>query len=162
MRKMRMVAAAMCLWVAGCASVEPIVDQDVSENGSLLILPAAVSEVNATVMDLVPEWKLVVARERTSPNEGAFDLSTSSSAATVTTSAAGQGSTRVTVYAGTMVTSGGTAGSSTRPSEQSVHAANPRFALDLQRAIVGRLEEKYHVKAVGSADPSLNPLKTGR
>jgi hypothetical protein len=142
--------------VGGCATPEPLLENtDVSENGSLLIIPAPVSEVNEVLRGLVPEWKLVVARDQATAAEGQFDLSTTTSAATVTTSAAGQGSTRVSVYAGTMVTSAGAGGGT-------IHAADPRTILDLQKAIVARLEEKYHVKGMGSADSTWERLKKGK
>jgi hypothetical protein len=148
------VAGVVAAVLAGCASPEPLLEnQDVSENGSVLIVPAPVAEVNELVRGLVPEWKLVVARDQATAEEGQFDLSTTTSAATVTTSAAGQGSTRVSVYAGTMVTAAGGG---------TIHAADPRTILDLQRAIVGRLESTYHVKALGSADSTWERLKKGK
>lgn len=152
------VAGVVAAVLAGCASPEPLLEnQDVSENGSVLIVPAPVAEVNELVRGLVPEWKLVVARDQATAEEGQFDLSTTTSAATVTTSAAGQGSTRVSVYAGTMVTSAGAAAGG-----GTIHAADPRTILDLQRAIVGRLESTYHVKALGSADSTWERLKKGK
>jgi hypothetical protein len=40
----------------------------------------------------------------------------------------------------------------------SQHAADPRNAFELQKSIVGRLEEQYHVKAVGTADTTWDDL----
>jgi hypothetical protein len=154
-----LAAGLLVLLVGGCATPEPLLENtDVSENGSLLIIPAPVSEVNEVLRGLVPEWKLVVARDQATAAEWQFDLSTTTSAATVTTSAAGQGSTRVSVYAGTMVTSPGVTGAG----GGTIHAADPRTILDLQKAIVARLEEKYHVKGMGSADSTWERLKKGK
>jgi hypothetical protein len=140
--------------LAACASSTPMLENnDVSENGSLLIVPAPVAEVNAKVHELEAEWKLVVAHEKTGETDGQFDLSTTTSAANVSTSAAGQGSTRVSIYPGTMVTAA---------DRTTVHAADPHTILDLQRAIVARLESTYHVKAIGTADSTWERLKQGK
>ena len=126
---------------------------DVSENGSILILPAPVPEINAFLRSLVDEWKLVVARDKSTDLDGQFDFSTTSSAAIISTSAAGQGSTRAAIYPGTMVTAAG---------GQTIHAADPRTLMDLQRSIVARLAQKYHVRAMSTSDSTWERIRQGR
>jgi hypothetical protein len=139
------VAAALAILAAGCTENALMPDTDISENGAILIVPAEVKDVNGYVQQLEKEWKLVVAKEEASDTRGEFELSTTTSAVSVSTSAAGVGSTRVAIYPETMVTAAG---------GQSQSAADPRYAMELEKSLVGRMEDKYHVKAVGTGDPA--------
>ncbi|HVX83579.1 MAG TPA: hypothetical protein VH253_02060 [Phycisphaerae bacterium] len=139
------LAAVVVLAVGGCTENALMPDTDISENGAILIVPAPVKDVNGYVQQLEKEWKLVVAKEQAGDTQGEFELSTTTSAVSVSTSAAGVGSTRVSIYPETMVTAAG---------GQSQSAADPRYAMELEKSLVGRMEDRYHVKAVGTGDPA--------